>query len=223
MKGRETAMANYLLNLGVSTVAAVLGDGNFAADNGNANPLLRSEVWLTGGSGLSLTDNFYQLPSALAQQQWSYDQGTSSGLDVEVGDYILVRVFQVSVQASPIPSLVLNAVFGQGSSSEPTGPIAPLQSPLAIGGYPRTVVDSFQLSFASNPQAQQQYWSTPNSDGSWTFCLGAIHGADNGYSFNAGALLCTNPGQGTPIYQYGTDPQMHVGAGMGGRRRNSAA
>jgi hypothetical protein len=216
-------MANYLLNLGVSTLSAVLSDGNFAADNGNANPLLRSEVWLTGGSGLTLTDNFYQLPSALVQSQWNFEQETSSGLEVEAGDYILVRVFQVTVQPSPTPSLVLNAVFGQGSSEEPTGPTTPLQSPLAIGSYPRTVVDSFQLAFASNPQAQQQYWSAPNSDGSWTFCLGEIHGGENAYSFNAGALLCTNPTAGSPIYQYGTDPQMKVGGAMGGRRRKPAA
>lgn len=216
-------MANYLLNLGVSTVPAVLGDGNFASDNGNANPLLRSEVWLTGGSNLSLTDSFYQLQSALVQTQWSYEQGTSAGLGVDVGDYILVRVFQVNVQASPIPSLVLNAVFGQGSST-PAGSSAPLQSPLEVGGYPRTVVDSFQLAFASNPLGQQKYWSAPNpSDGSWTFCLGEIHGDDNSYSFNAGALLCTNPAVGSPIYQYGTDPQMKVGGGFGQTRPKSAA
>ncbi|MGA8491824.1 MAG: hypothetical protein WB711_15465 [Terriglobales bacterium] len=216
-------MANYLINLGVSTAAVVLGDGNFAADNGNANPLLRSEVWLTGGSSLSLTDNFYQLPSTLVQSQWSYEQGTSSGLDVEVGDYIVVRVFQVNVQSSPIPSLVLKAVFGQGSS-ESASSLAPLQSPLQVSGYPRTLVDSFQLAFASSPLGQQQYWSAPNaSDGSWAFCLGSIHGADNAYSFNAGALLCTNPAVGSPIYQYGTDPQVKVGMGLGGTRRKSAA
>jgi hypothetical protein len=79
------------------------------------------------------------------------------------------------------------------------------------------------LAFASNPQAQQQYWSAPNSDGSWTFCLGAIHGADNSYSFNAGCLLCTNPVTGSPIYQYGTDPQVKVGMGFGGTRKKSAA
>jgi hypothetical protein len=144
-------MANYLLNLGVSTLSAVLSDGNFQADNGNANPLLRSEVWLTGGSGLTLTDNFYQLPSALVESQWSFELETSSALNLDTGDYILVRVFQVTVQPSPTPSLVLNAVFGQGSA-EPAGTSAPLQSPLAIAGFPRTVVDSFQLAFASNPQ-----------------------------------------------------------------------
>jgi hypothetical protein len=222
---KGTAMANYLLNLGFSTASAVLNDGNFQADNGNANPLLRSEVWLTGGLLLPpAADSFYQISQAMSASDWSYLAGTSSVLAVEQGDLILVRVFQVSVQASPRPSLVLNAVFGEGTGSESLGSTNLLQSPLTVNGYPRTVIDSFQLAFASNPQAQQQYWSAPTSaDGAWTYCLGEIHGGDNSYSFNAGALVCTNPATGSPIYQYGTDPQMKVGTGLGSKHGKTAA
>jgi|HubBroStandDraft_1064217.scaffolds.fasta_scaffold180082_1 hypothetical protein len=218
-------MAHYLLNLGFSTLAAVLSDGNFQADNGNANPLLRSEVWLTGGSLLPpAVDSFYQISQALSESDWSYLHGTSSVLEVDLGDLILVRIFQVSVQASPIPSLVMNAVFGEGTGSDPQGSTNPLQSPLLVNGYPRTVIDSFQLAFASNPQSQQQYWSSPTpADGAWTYCLGEIHGVDNSYSFNAGAVVCTNPATGSPIYQYGTDPQVKVGMGFGSRRSKPAA
>jgi hypothetical protein len=83
------------------------------------------------------------------------------------------------------------------------------------------VVDSLQLAFAS-PQQQQAYWSTPASDGAWTFCLGTIHGADNTYSFNAGASVCTNPSTGSPIYQYAIDPKVRVGMGVEGRRGKAA-
>ncbi|HXR18127.1 MAG TPA: hypothetical protein VN777_18175 [Terriglobales bacterium] len=214
-------MSNYLLNLGVSTTAQ--SNGSFQADNGNANPLLRSCVWLEGGAQLSLSNNFYQISQALSQTDWAFIEDTADPLSVDAGDIVLVRVFQVSVQATPVPKLVLNAVFGQGSSTETAGSGPSLQSPLSVNGQPRTVIDSFQLAFTSNPQQQQQYWSAPNpADGSWTFCLGAIGGADNTYSFNAGALLCTNPPVGAPIFQFGLDPRVKVGMGAKGSRERAA-
>jgi hypothetical protein len=164
-------------------------------------------------------NNFYKISQALVQADWSFVQGTASALPANDGDSILVRVFQASIQASPSPSLVLNAVFGQGSSTEPVGALA-LQSPLSVNGYPRTVIDSLQLAFVGNPQGAQQYWSTPSSDGAWTFSLGQISGGDNTYSFNAGALVCTNPVAGAPVYQYGLDPRVKVGMG---KREKAAA
>jgi hypothetical protein len=216
-------MVNYLLNLGVSTTPPVTNDGNFQADNSSPDPLLRSCVWLTGGALLPpVQNNFYQISQALAQTDWSFVQETANALPVNERDVILVRVFQVSVQASPVPSLVLNAVFGQASSSETVSSLV-LQSPLSVNGYPRTVIDSLQLAFAANPQGAQQYWSTPSSDGAWTFCLGEISGGDNTYTFNAGALVCTNPTTGTPVYQYGLDPRVKVGMGFRGKREKVAA
>jgi hypothetical protein len=221
MKGKN-AMANYLLNLGVSTTPPVTNDGNFQADNSNSDPLLRSCVWLTGGAGLPpVQNNFYQISQALAKTDWSYVQGTATALPTNAGDVILVRVFQVSIQALPIPSVVLNAVFGQASGSETVSSLV-LQSPLSVNGYPRTVIDSLQLAFAGNPQGAQQYWSTPSSDGACTFCLGEISGGNNTYTFNAGALVCTNPAAGTPVYQYGLDPRVKVGTGMRAKREKAA-
>jgi len=211
---------NYLLNLGFSLLANA--DGNFEPDNSNSDPLLRSSVWLSGGAGLpTLQDNFYQIMTPLSQTDWSFVQEATTPLQVQAdGQYnLLVRVFQAT---SPSTSykLLMNAVFGQGSETVPAGP--GMQSPLQVNGLPRTVVDSLQLGFA-NPQLQQPYWASASSDGAWTFCLGTIHGADNTYSFNAGASVCTNPTTGSPIYQYGIDPQVKVGAGLGGRRRRIAA
>src|SRR5208337_2573721 len=171
---------NYLLNLGFS--ASATNDGNFQADNSNVNPLLRSSVWLSGGGNLSLQDNFYQIPSAQSETEWTFAQEASNFLQVEANEEynILVRVFQSDTPTSTSYNLLLNAVFGQGSDSEPAG--SQLQSPLLVNGLPRTMVDSLQLAFA-NIQEQQEYWAAPSSDGAWTFCLGTIHGVDNMYDF----------------------------------------
>jgi hypothetical protein len=211
---------NYLLNLGFSLAAK--SAGNFQADNSNADPLLRSAVWLSGGALLPpLQDGFYQILSPLTQTDWTFMQEASSALQVYADDgyNVLVRVFQADSPTSTGYKLMLNAVFGQGSSSEPAG--AGVQSPLQVNGLPRSVVDSLQLFFA-NPQQQQAYWSTPASDGAWTFCLGTIHGSDNTYSFNAGASVCTNPTVGSPIYQYAIDPRVKVGMGFGSKHGKAA-
>src|SRR5208282_320129 len=161
-------------------------------------------------------DNFYQILSPLTQADWSFAQESTTPLQVYAsqGYNILVRVFQAT---SPSTSykLLMNAVFGQGTDTLPAAP--GMQSPLVVNGLPRTVVDSLQLAFA-NAQQQQQYWTVPSTDGAWTFALGTIHGADNTYSFNAGASVCTNPTTGSPIYQYGIDPQLKVGMGVTSRR-----
>jgi hypothetical protein len=211
---------NYLLNLGFSLAAK--SAGNFQPDNSNTNPLLRSAVWLSGGALLPpLQDSFYQIMSPLTQTDWTFLQEASTGLQVYAnqGYNLLVRVFQADTPTSTGYNLMLNAVFGQGSGSEPAS--AGVQSPLLANGLPRSVVDSLQLAFAS-PQQQQPYWSTPASDGAWTFCLGTIHGADNTYSFNAGTSVCTNPSTGSPIYQYAIDPKVRVGMGVEGRRGKAA-
>ena len=211
---------NYLLNLGFSLAAT--NDGNFQADNSNSNPLLRSSVWLSGGANIPVQDNFYQVNQALVQAEWAFVQGATSPLQVYAnqGYNIMVRVFQSETPASTSYKLMLNAVFGQGSDAVPAG--AGMQSPLLVNNLPRSVVDSLQLAFA-NIQQQLQYWSTSTPDGAWTFCLGAIHGADNTYSFNAGASVCTNPSTGSPIYQYAIDPQLKVGMGVDAKRGKTAA
>ena len=100
---------------------------------------------------------------------------------------------------------MLECGLWSGLSSEPAS--AGVQSPLLVNGLPRTVVDSLQLAFAS-PQQQQAYWSTPASDGAWTFCLGTIHGCGQHLQFQRrGFGVCTNPTAGSPIYQYAIDPK----------------
>jgi hypothetical protein len=211
---------NYLLNLGFSLAAT--NNGNFQVDNSNSNPLLRSSVWLSGGANIPLQDNFYQINQPLTQADWSFAQESANPLQVYAnqGYNILVRVFQTDTPVSTSYNLMLNSVFGQGTETEPASP--GVQSPFLINGLPRTVVDSLQLAFAS-VQQQQQYWAVPSSDGSWTFCLGTIHGADNTYSFVTGASVCTNPSTGSPVYQYGIDPTLRVGMGVRRRRDKAAA
>jgi hypothetical protein len=211
---------NYLLNLGFSLLAN--NEGNFDPDNDNADVLLRSSVWLSGGALLPpIQDNFYQINSPLTQSDWSFVQDATSPLQVYAnqGYNLFVRVFQ-SISPQTGYNLLMNAVFGQGADVVPAAP--GMQSPLQVNGLPRTVVNSMQLKFA-NPLQQQPYWAQPSNDGAWTFCMGTIHGADNTYSFNAGAAVCTNPSTGSPIYQYGIDPQVKVGAGVQGRRRREIA
>jgi hypothetical protein len=211
---------NYLLNLGFSLAAT--NNGNFQADNSNSNPLLRSSVWLSGGANIPVQDNFYQINQPLTQADWAFLQAAASPLQVHAnqGYNILVRVFQTDTPVSTSYKVMLNAVFGQGTE---TGPSSPgVQSPFLINGLPRTVVDSLQLAFA-NVQQQQQYWAVPSSDGSWTFCVGTIHGADNTYSFVTGASVCTNPTTGSPVYQYGIDPVLKVGMGVDAKRGKAAA
>ncbi|MGA9966309.1 MAG: hypothetical protein WBQ10_14015 [Terriglobales bacterium] len=211
---------NYLLNLGFSLAAK--SAGNFQPDNSNTNPLLRSAVWLSGGALLPpLQDSFYQILSPLTQTDWTFVQEASNALQVYAnqGYNLLVRVFQADTPTSTSYKLMLNAVFGQGSTSEPSS--AGVQSPLMVNGLPRSVVDSLQLAFA-NPQQQQPYWSAPASDGAWTYCMGTIHGSDNTYSFNAGASVCTNPSTGSPIYQYAIDPRVKVGMGFGRKHEKAA-
>jgi hypothetical protein len=211
---------NYLLNLGFSLAAK--SSGNFQVDNSNADPLLRSAVWLSGGALLPpLQDNFYQILTPLPQTDWTFAQEASSPLQVYAsqGYNLLVRIFQSDSPTMTSYKLMLNAVFGQGSS---TGPASPgVQSPLQVNALPRSVIDSLQLGF-STPQQQLAYWSTPASDGAWTFCLGLIHGSDNTYSFNAGASICTNPTAGSPIYQYAMDPRVKVGMGFGSKQEKAA-
>lgn len=210
---------NYLLNLGFSLLAN--NNGNFDPDNPNAATLNRSSVWLSGGAQLpTMQDNFYQIMTPLDSTDWTFVQDATSSLQVYAnqGYNLLVRVFQATSPSTSY-NLLMNAVFGQGSDTLPASP--GMQSPLQVNGLPRTVVNSMQLKFA-NAQLQQPYWAGPSSDGAWTFCLGTIHGADNTYSFNAGASVCTNPTTGSPIYQYGIDPQVKVGAGVRGRRGKAA-
>lgn len=214
-------MTNYLLNLGVSTASNLAAEASFQADNSNANPLIRSCVWLVGGSALTLADSFFQINQPMTQTAWNFFQAASSPLQVYAsqGYNLLVRVFQGDTPVSLSYKLLLNAVFGQGSSTVPAS--VGVQSPLLVNTLPRTVIDSLQLAFAT-PAQQQTYWSVPSSDGAWTYCLGAIHGADNTYSFNAGASLCTNPTAGAPIYQYGLDPRVKVGMGVQDNREKAA-
>ena len=202
-------MSIFLVNLGFSIQGGAPNSGNFQADNQNTNPLLRSCVWLQYSAGALLpNDTFYQITVALTPSQWTYLSGTSSSLQVNNNDIVLIRIFNAD-GVNPNETLRLAAVFGQGTSSELVGPPTVLQSPLVVNNLPRTLLDSVDLSAQVNPQN----WAAPSSDGAWTFVVGMIHGANNQYSFNVGASVCLNPSLGSPVYQYGHDPKMRVGMG----------
>jgi hypothetical protein len=211
-------MSVYLVNLGFSIQPAGTNSGTFQPDSGSGSALLRSAVWLMyAGPAMSLQDTFVQIQGALNPAQWNFLQEASSLLGLNANaDWIFIRVFPTDSNSAG-HTLLLNAVFGQGSSSELTAPSTSLQSPLVVNGLPRTIVDSIQLS-AQYPTPSS--WAAPSSDGAWTFSLGEIHGADNDYSFNVGASVCTSPSAGTPIFQYGHDP--HVRVGMGRKKLKAA-
>ncbi len=204
-------MSIFVVNFGFSTQAGYPTQGNFQPDNQNSNSLLRSCVWLqyTAGGAPNLTDTFYQYTAPLASAQWAYVSGTSSALQVYDGDIVAVRVFNAD-GVNMNDTLLLAAVFGQGSGSELVAPPTYLQSPLLINNLPRTVLDSVDIN-SFNPQN----WATPSTDGAWTFVVGYVHGAANQYSFNVGVSVCMNPAMGSPVYQYGHDPKMRVGMVMG--------
>lgn len=203
-------MSIFVVNFGFSTQSGFPSAGNFQPDNQNSNPLLRSCVWLqySGGAGVNLNDTFYQFMTPLNSAQWTYVSGTGNVLQVYANDIVAVRVFNAD-GANLNDTLRLAAVFGQGSGADLTSPQTYLQSPLVINNLPRTVLDSIDIN-SYNPQN----WSTPSSDGAWTYVVGYVHGSDNQYTFNVGVSVCFNPAVGSPVYQYGHDPRMRVGMGL---------
>jgi len=208
-------MSIFVVNFGFSTQAGYPNAGNFQPDNQNSNPLLRSCVWLqySGGAGVNLNDTFYQYTAPLVSTQWGYLSGTETALQVYDNDIVAVRVFNAD-GISMNDTLRLAAVFGQGVSSSLSSPTTNLQSPLLINNLPRTVLDSIDIN-SINPQN----WASPSSDGAWTFVVGYVHGGDNQYSFNVGVSVCMNPALGSPVYQYGHDPKMKVGMGLGQKHK----
>jgi hypothetical protein len=210
----------YLLNLGFSQDSGATGTGRFMEDT-PTNPIFtRSRVWLkyqpaTPPPPSWVVDNVQQLTQALDPTQFAFLQTTTSLLNMDPSDFLVVRMFPAPTVTTG-GKLRCTVVFGRGSSVPPSdsnlrqSPLQQLTSPM----MPRSVVDTDPLDTSK--------WPTALSDGSWAWCLGMIHPStdatkDSKYTFNAGASFA--PPIGDPamnnLYLYGHDPEVHVKGGGG--------
>jgi hypothetical protein len=217
----------YLYNLAFSLNSTDTPAGRFQQYNSAiVNPTIATQscAWFTFNSDTppsGLGDWFAPITTALNSGQWGNSQSDSNSLGLEPGDYLVMRVFSTDVNVAKYQVRV-TGVFGQGTSEAPTGDEEALQSPLVMSTsttpstYPRAVID-VDGSTTSN-------WPAPiAADGSWVNWLGAVHTpSDQGanvYTLNVGASVAN----GSSIYTFGTDPRMHVGAGMKRRKHHEHA
>lgn len=208
-------MTVYLYNLGFSLNTTDTAVGRFQQYNSALpNPTIatQSAAWFTynqSGTPNNLGDYFATITAALNSAQWGSPQPDSNDLSLDPGDYLAMRVFCNDANVSNYRVRV-TGVFGQGTSTPPTGTDETLQSPLVmstptvVSSYPRAVIDVDGSAALT--------WPAPiAADGSWVNWLGAVHtpsdqGA-NDYTLNVGVSVAN----GSSLYTFGTDPRMHVG------------
>ena len=201
-------MSVYVYNLGFSTSDAYGVAGQFEPYASSQVGLNQSSAWfqynVPGQTPPGVSEGMSPITTPLNSAQWNFVQqnGGSSGMTLKTGDYVLLRFFPFG--SNPTCNLRATAVVGRGTSI-PAAPGTQPSSPFATSSsQPRPVVD-FDNSPGSN-------WPQPTaSDGSWTFCVGMIHGVAADYSMNIGAsIYVTSGGQQGTVMAYGQDPQMHV-------------
>ena len=196
-------MSVYLYNLGFTLANAA--NGNFLPYQGSQTGLGLSDTWFQyNGSGLppGVVDNLVPL-SALNPGDWT---PLTAAPSFRAGaDYMLMRIFNTDIP-QPVILLRLTAVMGHGTTGNPPAS-TPLQAPFQVGTKARPVIDTD----ASNPNN----WPAPTAtDGSWTYCVGMIHGIINDYSCNIGATAYVSSGPYAGMSAFGQDPQLHVGSTM---------
>jgi hypothetical protein len=207
-------MSLYLYNLGISLQSPYPSQGAFYSPSNSG--LMQSNAWLQWNPALAppswLADNVFTVPNTLVSGNWSYVQGDGNPMNVNSGDYVVVRAFLSDTPAPTGCVARMAIVFGKGTSGDDAADLSPMQTPLQMTSnnnqLPRTLIDT------DNAVPSQ----SPASDNSWTFCIGMMHGATNSYSFNVGVTLIQNSVQ---AYTFGRDPQLKV-TGMGGLRREAA-
>jgi hypothetical protein len=202
-------MGVYIYNLGFSTSDAYGVAGDFEPYQGSQSGLNQSSAWMLYNVANQLPpgvlDGLAPL-GALNATQWNFVQG-NTGMNLKTGDYVILRFFPTA--GTPLCNLRATAVIGRGISTAAPASTAN-SAPFMAGSQPRPVID-FDNSPGSN-------WpGATGADGSWTYCIGMIHGNPADYILNVGASIYITAGaqQGTTM-AYGQDPQMHVVTTMEG-------
>jgi hypothetical protein len=216
-------MAIYLYNLLFSLTGTDYTLGRFTQYNTTiANPTISNQscAWFsykTATPPPGFGDWFSQINTALTPSDWINLQPDTNSLELNPGDYVLMRVASLDSNAGSYQVRV-TGVFGRGTSIVETGG-ADLQSPLQMStsttpnANPRAVID-VDGSLPSN-------WPPPiAADNSWVNWLGAAHTpsskAANDYTLNVGISVYA----GNATYTFGRDPRLHVGPGMVRRKRD---
>jgi hypothetical protein len=215
-------MSVYLYNLIFSLSGSNVNAGRFQAYPPSLPPnptiLNLSSAWFqyTGsGTPFSLGPYFQVVTQALTPSQWGNAQSDVNSLQLNPGDYLMMRVCSADSNVNNY-QMRFTGVFGRGTSQFAAPGAGELQSPLVMNSaaapnntLPRTVID-VDGSSGSN-------WPGPiTSDGSWVTWLGEVYsapgGAANDYTMNVGASVYVNanvPSNGN-LFTFGHDPKMHV-------------
>jgi hypothetical protein len=224
-------MSVYLYNLIFSLSGSNYTSGRFQPYNSTLpNPTIynQSSAWfkyVSSGTPSSLGDYFAPVTAALTSTDWASPQDDSGSLQLDVGDYLMMRVSSLDVAAGTY-RVRFTGVFGRGLGQSAPAGADELQSPLVMStptsasSLPRTVID-VDVASGSTPGSS---WPGPiAADNSWVNWLGAVHApadaAANDYTFNVGVSVYN----GSVVYTFGKDPRLHVGMGMKGTRSEFAA
>jgi hypothetical protein len=218
-------MAVYLYNLLFSLTGTDYTLGRFTQYNSAiANPTISNQscAWFTYNQATppsGFGDWFAPVSTALTPNNWGNSQPDTNSLELNPGDYLLIRVASLDSNAGSYQAR-FTGVFGRGTSQVETGG-DDLQSPLQMStsttpnANPRAVID-VDGSSGSN-------WPSPiATDNSWVNWLGAAHtpanAAANDYTLNVGISVYA----GSAYYTFGRDPRVHVG-GMPIRKHHDCA
>jgi hypothetical protein len=223
-------MSVYLYNLLFSLTGSNFTSGRFQPYNAAIlNPTIynQSSAWfkyIPSGTPSNLGDYYAPVTAALTATDWGTPQDDSGSLQLEVGDYLMMRVSSLDTSVSSY-KVRFTGVFGRGLGQSAPAGADELQSPLVMStptsasSLPRTVID-VDTAGGGTPGSS---WPSPIPDNSWVNWLGAVHApaddAANDYTFNVGISVYG----GGVMYTFGKDPRMHVGMGLKVTRREFAA
>jgi hypothetical protein len=218
-------MSVYLYNVLFSLAGSDPTVGRFTQySTSNPNPTIstQSSAWFTyqlAGTPFSLGDYYSPVGVALTPANWGSPQPDSGGLQLNPGDFLMMRVASLDSNAGSY-QVRFTGVFGRGTSQPLGAGAGDLQSPLLMNtpttqsSYPRAVIDVDGTTGTN--------WPAPLGDHSWVTWLGAVHaapgGAANDYTVNVGASVYA----GGAYYTFGKDPRLHVG-GMVRRKNDDCA
>jgi len=212
-------MAIYLYNLMFSLTGSNVNVGTFEPYPSPLPPSPNisnlSSAWFTANTTPPGAQAYFQILSQpLTASQWGSAQTDANDLNLNPGDYLMLRVFSQDANVSNY-QLRFTGVFGRGTSQALAPGAGNLQSPLVMSSaavpnntFPRAVIDT-DLSSATS-------WPGPLSDGSWSICLGQVVAAPglaaNDYTLNVGATVYVklNPPAAGNLFTFGRDPRMHV-------------
>jgi hypothetical protein len=222
-------MSVYLYNLIFSLTGSNVNVGRFQPYPTSLPPSPSisnvSSAWFDYSSPTpppGLGSYFQVVTQALTTSQWGSPQSDASALQLNPGDYLMMRVCTPDTNVSNY-LLRFTGVFGRGTSQNLAPGAGDLQSPLVMSSaaapnstLPRAVID-VDGSAANG-------WPAPiAADGSWVIWLGEVMSAPgnaaNDYTLNVGASVYVSanaPSLGN-LFTFGHDPRMHV-TGIGKRK-----